>query len=338
MAKIICMSAADIAWKKMVALLFKPFCFTKWFYLGFCVWMATLLDGSSNFYNYRVPQKNEKNESSREFINALDRIFNGESGTFLSRSSAELKIPEQYITLIIASIIIFLVILLLITVILIWFRSRFKLILLDNLIHDQTEIISAWRKFRAGGNNIFSWYIILGVIAILLYSVCFIVAAFGFIPWFRACLFNHKLLTPEAFHIFLMATAMSFMCIITIAFALINFIFDELVIPVIYWTGSSVMPAWVKIGILLRANLGSFCRYLCLYLIFSIIAGSAIILAGLLTCCLGLLLLLIPIIGTVIILPVPVFFKFFSLEFLAAMDNSMQLTTNNAALDIELMH
>jgi hypothetical protein len=51
--------------------------------------------------------------------------------------------------------------------------------------------------------------------------------------------------------------------------------------------------------------------------LFMILFGILVLVVGLLTCCVGLILIIIPYIGTVITLPVWYWFRAFSLEFLA---------------------
>jgi hypothetical protein len=46
----------------------------------------------------------------------------------------------------------------------------------------------------------------------------------------------------------------------------------------------------------------------------------AVVAAGLLTCCLGFVLLLIPYVGTVVLLPISVLYRSYTIEFLAQFD------------------
>jgi len=65
-------------------------------------------------------------------------------------------------------------------------------------------------------------------------------------------------------------------------------------------------------------------------LILIIISGIFIILAGLLTCCIGYLLFLIPYIGSVALLPVSVTLRTFSLEFLGQFGDDFKLFPEEA--------
>jgi len=68
---------------------------------------------------------------------------------------------------------------------------------------------------------------------------------------------------------------------------------------------------------LAKANAGVFVRYILLYIVFSLMAGGAILIACLATCCIGFILLALPFVGTVFLLPVLVFFRLYGVELLA---------------------
>lgn len=327
MAKIVCMDVARVAWKKMKETLFNPFCFAKWLSLGICVWLASLLEGGFSFgnFNFRSPGHNGKSNNTKEFVAALDRIFNGDSGTFIDRIATETKIPANYFFWIIITVVAIIIITLIVSVVLFWLKSRFKFILIDNLIHNRTEIAQPWHEFKTMGNAIFGWYIIFTAASMILSLLCLFITGIGFLPWFKACLAARKFLSPETIQLTLMISGVSIMFAGSIAMTLIGFVFNQLVIPVIYWTHGGVIAAWRQTLALLKESLGGFVRFTCFYILFSLLAGIAVLIACLLTCCIGFLLLLIPVIGVTMILPIPVFFRFYALEFVAALGGQFHL-------------
>jgi hypothetical protein len=54
-------------------------------------------------------------------------------------------------------------------------------------------------------------------------------------------------------------------------------------------------------------------------------AGMAVCAVGMVTCCLGFILLAIPYVGTVVLLPLLVAYRYLSLEFLAQFDPRLRM-------------
>jgi hypothetical protein len=71
--------------------------------------------------------------------------------------------------------------------------------------------------------------------------------------------------------------------------------------------------------------MGSFFVYGLFILILRISTTIAVIFLAMLTCCIGLLLLLIPYIGKVILLPISYTFRAFSIEYLAMFGDDFDL-------------
>jgi hypothetical protein len=76
------------------------------------------------------------------------------------------------------------------------------------------------------------------------------------------------------------------------------------------------VEGWRRFGALYRIHMGTFILYGLMRALIALGAGSAIVLAGLLTCCCGFVLLLIPYLNAVCMLPITVFTRLYSVEFL----------------------
>jgi hypothetical protein len=76
------------------------------------------------------------------------------------------------------------------------------------------------------------------------------------------------------------------------------------------------LAAWTAFGEVFRSHPGHCVFYGLLNLAISVMAAAVIVSAGLVTCCVGLMLLAVPYVGTVLTLPLPVFVRYLDLEWL----------------------
>jgi len=102
-----------------------------------------------------------------------------------------------------------------------------------------------------------------------------------------------------------------------VIFWIIGRLTRDFVVPLQFLHRSRCLAAWRELGGMLRGNLG----HLVLYLLFRIVLAMAIavVLVGvvLVTCCIAGCLLALPYLGTVLLLPILVFERAYSLHYLA---------------------
>ncbi|MBK7366786.1 MAG: hypothetical protein IPJ04_02475 [Candidatus Eisenbacteria bacterium] len=84
---------------------------------------------------------------------------------------------------------------------------------------------------------------------------------------------------------------------------------EDFVIPLMWRYDESATAAWARFRPLLFSRMGDFVAYLLFMILIAILAGIGVLLAGLLTCCIGLVLMVIPYLGTVTLLPVSFVFR-----------------------------
>jgi hypothetical protein len=96
----------------------------------------------------------------------------------------------------------------------------------------------------------------------------------------------------------------------------ISMFLNNFVVPIMYKSGLTANDAWRIFLMLFGKHVFHFILYgvfiFGLYILFVI----GIVICGLITCCCGFILLMIPYIGSVLMLPVSVTFRALSLEFL----------------------
>jgi hypothetical protein len=105
--------------------------------------------------------------------------------------------------------------------------------------------------------------------------------------------------------------------VFAVAVAYVSRFLEDFVVPVMYKHDLSCLPSWGRVLGLVKRRLWTFVLYGLFYLVLSMAAGACIVLFVLVTCCIGGCLMVIPYLGAVILLPVSVFFRLYSLEYLA---------------------
>jgi len=190
-----------------------------------------------------------------------------------------------------------------------WLSSRGMFMFLDNVVYNRSLIEKPWREFKTRGDSLFLWRLVFGVITFFI-SIGFLVAAFLIARniYYSGSGFNSILLL-----------ILGMVCISLPLFLIIFFIslfLKDFVVPIMFKTGLTVNDAWRRFLTLLGRHPWHFILYGLLVICLWILVGIGIIIGGVLTCCCGFILLMIPYIKSVLLLPVSVTFRAFSLEFL----------------------
>ena len=91
----------------------------------------------------------------------------------------------------------------------------------------------------------------------------------------------------------------------------------DFVVPIMYRHGLNVTAAWGRFLTLLREHLWSFIGYGVIVFMLWVAVTGLVLFAGLSTCCVGFVLLMLPYVGQVVLLPVLAGFRALGPEFLA---------------------
>jgi hypothetical protein len=97
----------------------------------------------------------------------------------------------------------------------------------------------------------------------------------------------------------------------------VSLFLDSFVIPLMFKHRLSALKGWGMFLSIFGKHPFYFILFGLLMFGLAILFGILVVAAGLFTCCIGFVLLIIPYVGTVITLPVWYWFRSFSLEFLA---------------------
>ncbi len=285
-------AAFSPAWDRMIALLFRPFDFGRWFRIGLCAFLATLGELGFNSAGSRQTQP----------------------GSFPKSFNQVETQAKQYLFENLAWIIPLVVLVVLtglaLTVLILWLRSRGQFMFLDNVATGRADVKRPWHENRLLGNNLFWFRLGLAVLTGLGVLVLLGVGAMIGLPMLRAGEVNAGGVMALIF------LGFAFVGLMLVS-VLIGKLTTDFVVPVMWLRGADWRTGWGEVGELLKARPGNFLLYLLFLLLLSIVWGVVLVALVLLTCCVAGCLLVIPYLGTVLLLPMYVFFRAFSLCFLA---------------------
>ena len=280
------------AFERVKTILFRPFDFGKWFVIGFCAWLAYLGSGGGGGGG----GKGSGGQGSHNVQEGL-----GEAKHFVMENLHWI-IPVAVVVTIIG-----IVVWLAFT----WLSSRGRFMFLHCVAHNKAEVSIPWTKYRQHANSLFLFRIILGLISFVVIGLP-ILFAIGCIVMMIA--------GNGALAIGILGGILIGLIILvgTIIFGLISKFTMDFVVPIMFLRTTSCTAGWREFMTLLSVNKARFI----LYILFQIVIGIAIgaikfmgFCIGCCFCCISLLLI-IPYIGTVILLPLPVFTRSYSLLYL----------------------
>ena len=113
--------------------------------------------------------------------------------------------------------------------------------------------------------------------------------------------------------------------ICVLGFAVVVKLTTDFVVPIQFLRGVKCVEAWRTFLSLLSANIGSFIVYLLFQIVLAIAIFTLILMVVVATCCVAGCLLAIPYLGTVLLLPVLIFSRAYSLYYLAQYGNEYKV-------------
>jgi hypothetical protein len=272
--------------------LFNPFDFKKWFVVGFSAFLAGLMD-------FRVSTFPSLNWRARSHVGIEDVLY------FPQRAWDWLGNHPGWAMLIgIALVVVFVL-----GTVFTWLSSRGKFMFLDNVVWCRAEVVKPWYEYRREGNSLFLWIFFLGLGAFAAYI--------GFTYY---CFLSLQAVYQNGRDVRLMIVpallaGLGFV-LISLAAAFVHLLVRDFVVPIMYRDRTSASTAIQKFLPLLFSEFVHFVGYALFRLCLLILVCIAIVIAGLVTCCLGFLFLAIPYINVVLLLPIFYAFRSFSIEFL----------------------
>jgi hypothetical protein len=265
-------------------ILFRPFDMTKWLVIGFAAFLSGWFNsggGSINPWGFR-----NWNTSNLQAPTFQFRSFNVDHAGLI----------------LLITIAVCVVVFLAFLIVWLWIVARGRFIFIDCLVRNRAAIVEPWREFGQEGNRFFGFLIVLMLVSLVLFAL-FGGLIFGLLVLWR----NYHDSNAPALFVLVPIAVFSW-----VAFAVVVNLITYFMPPVMYTRRCSPVDAARAILQLIFEDPAPFI----LFILFMIALWIGWIMVGCLvtcgTCCLASL----PYIGTVIVLPVPVLFRSFSLLFL----------------------
>jgi len=278
------------AWARMKTALFRPFDIHKWFVVGFNVFLAALMEGNNFGGSGRV----SRDGNFEEFIH------------FPREAWAWFQGHPTWAAAIIFGIVVFIVVMVALT----WVSSRGVFMFLDNVVQDRVEIARPWREYEKEGNSLFVWRLIFGLITFVVFGALFT----GF--FIKGAAIYDRGQDIAAYLPLIAGLGLASLAIVLV-WGYIALFLKDFVAPLMYKHRISCGQAWhMFLAVFKKAPL-HFVGYGLLVFFLMILFVIAVILAGVGTCCIGFIFLIIPYINVVATLPAWYTYRAFSLEFLA---------------------
>lgn len=265
-------------------ILFRPFDITKWLVIGFAAFLSGWINsggGGINPLGFRNWNTSHAQAPTFQF-----RSFNMDHAGLL------------FVTL----IAVFALVVLVLVVLWLWIVARGRFIFIDCLVRNRAAIAEPWREFREEGNRFFVFQLVLIVLSIVVMAL-FAGLMIGFFILWRN---YHVSTTPALF------VALPVAVFLWVAFAMVVNVIVYFIPPVMYTRRCSPVDAARSVLQLIFDDPAPFI----LFILFIMALWIGWIIVGCLVTCLTCCLASLPYFGTVIVLPVPVLFRSFSLLFL----------------------
>ena len=281
------------AWARMLRLLFRPFELRTWLLIGFSAWL-----GGAGGCRGSVSSRGWS-PTATDVGGDMDRV-----GSWLG----------SHLWLVLAIVVPVIVVVVVVALVWLWLRAHGWFVFLDNVVRERAEIAAAWSANSSLANSAFLWNIGFGFAVLI--AMCLLI-----LPVVFAALSAAAGAPP----IGLLLTVVPMVVLIAVVAGCVKLFFTSFVIPIMYRHRLKAVPAWGRFLVLLRSRIGSFALYVVVAILAAVGFGMTVVLAGFLTCCIAFIPLLIPYVGTVILLPAWVTWRAFSLEFLAQFGSEFDL-------------
>jgi len=264
------------AFELMKKILFQPFDLKKWLVIGFTAWLASLGAGAGGNFNY--PSKHDK----------VQKVNNAIS-----------QIPHPVL---VGGIVLLVVLVLVLIVLCAWLRARGGFMFIDCIVKNRGAVAEPWREFRTEGSSYFLFSLLVGFGLLLfagLLSLPLVIPAIEDDNFLR---------THDVYLILAIAGWILVMILVILSWALIT----SFMVPIMYRQRCRAAEAFATATRLIAAHPGEILLYCLFWIVLAL--GSAMVgcIAACATCCIAA----IPYVGTVILLPLFVLLRSFSLLFI----------------------
>jgi len=281
------------AMDRVKQVLFQPFDIGRWFVIGFCAWLACLGEGGGfpGGIHYGGHHGHGWHSIRDGFEQARDYVMHNIAW-----------IAPLAIALIVVSVAIWLVVT--------WLSSRGRFLFLHCVALNAAEVRVPWARFAPAANSLFLFRLVISLISL----VVMLPLVGGFL------LVVMRMVLREAVSpggVILAVVLFLAMIAVGIVFWIIGRLTKDFVVPLQYLRHSRCLEAWRELRGLLRGNIGNLVLYFLFRIVLAIAISVVVVGVVLVTCCIAGCLFALPYLGTVLLLPILVFERAYSLFYLA---------------------
>jgi len=277
--------------EKVKQILFRPFDLGRWFVIGFCAWLACLDQGGG--FNFNIGRMKFDRYDASLFDKAKDFV-------------------TANLVWIIPTAITVVLLIIAVGIVMIWLSSRGKFMFLHCVAENKAEVKIPWRQFKVQGDSLFVFRIIASLISFGFFVLLSFLLVTFIIVLSRAGLKNAAVSVPVIIGIVLFVPLIIAAAIAMAVFY--KFTYD-FVVPIMYLRRCTCVQGWREFLAMLSADKGAFTLYILFQIVISIAIGMIVMLLfvlGMCLCCCGFFILCIPYINVVVMLPLVVFKRAYS--------------------------
>ena len=294
----------SLAIDRTARILFKPFNATKWFTLGFCAGLAHLAEGGAG--NLQMPNFGGGGGAARPRRGPLGRVRHVRHG---ARRSPAVVPPKRLLdrpgpgdgTCDLG-------------------RDRLaprpgKFIFLEGVARNQAAVVEPWKRVAPIANSYFRFQLLLAALALAGFIGLMFLAYAIALPDIRANQLGPAAITGIAVSVGLLVLGI-------VVFALVHAVSVDFLIPLMYLRGAPVGVAWREFRtVVVPGNLGA----IVLFYVMRIVLGFGMAIAVATLMCVTCFIAALPYLGTVLLLPLIVFDRCYSLCFLRQIGNEYEM-------------
>jgi hypothetical protein len=260
-------------------ILFQPFDLKKWFVIGFAAWLANL--GSGGSFNYQFNRRDE-----------VQKV-----------NEAISQIPHPILVFGVSLLIVFVLVLIILFA---WLRARGGFMFIDCIVKNRGAIAEPWREFQKEGNSYFFFSLAVAFVFVIFVALLSL-------PLIILAIKGHYYLSLHRDHmgvyvLLVIAVWVFVILLVVIAWALLA----SFMMPVMYRRRCRAYEAFRAVVSLIASHPGEIVLYCLFLIVLALATGLISCFAICATCCIAAL----PYIGTVLLLPVFILLRSFSLVFL----------------------
>lgn len=281
------------ALERVKQVLFRPFDLGKWFAVGFCAWLSLLGEqgGGGGNFNFGSP---------------------GRGGGDSLRQGLERA--KEYVTdnlhWIVPLAVVLIVVILGLALLFTWLSSRGKFMFLHCVALNKAEVAAPWNQFAREANSLFWFRFMLGLIGALVTLPLVAMMAILILGMVKAG-------EASVAGIVLSVVALLGVIVLGTVFYLIRKLTMDFVVPIMFLRRKTWREGWRELRGLFTGNVGNFILYFLFQLVLAMVIGMTVLMVVIATCCIAGCFMAIPYLGTVLLLPVHVFNRSYSLFYLA---------------------